>query len=120
MIEEYNFGFIKINGRDYGYDVEVRWTDEILPWHFEERHLIDVKEVKRTIEQKPDTIVIGTGESGLAEVTPKAQEEVRKNSIKLIVDKTEEAVKTFNVLKEDSKEEEGKQEKVIGLFHLTC
>lgn len=120
MIEEYNFGFIKINGKDYNYDVEVRWTDEVLAWPFTARHSIGVEEVRKALEQEPDTIVIGTGESGLAEVTPEAQEEIRKNGIKLIIDKTEEAVKTFNVIKEDSKEEEEKQEKVIGLFHLTC
>jgi hypothetical protein len=120
MIEEYRFGFIKINGKDYDHDVEVKWTDEVLPLIMKERHKIGLEEVKRAINQKPDTIAIGTGESGLVEITPEAQEEVRRNGIKLVIDKTEEAVKTFNVLKEDSKEEEGKQEKVIGLFHLTC
>ena len=120
MIEEYNFGFIKINGKDYNHDVEVRWTDEVLAWPFRERHLIGTEEVKRAIGQKPDTIVIGTGESGLAKVTEEAREEIRRNNIKLIIDRTEEAVKTFNVIKKDSKEEEGKQERVIGLFHLTC
>jgi len=120
VIEEYSFGFIKINGIEYTNDVEVSWTNEILPLVFKERHKIGAEEVKRAIEQKPGTIVIGTGESGLAEVTEEAKQEIEKNGIKLIIDKTEEAVKTFNVLKEDSEEEEGKQEKVIGLFHLTC
>jgi hypothetical protein len=120
VIEEYNFGFIKIDGKDFNYDVEVRWTNEIFPLVFKERHKFGPEEVKRAIGQKPDTIVIGTGESGLAEVTEEAQEEIKNNGIKLIIDKTEEAIKTFNVLKEDSKEEEGEQEKVIGLFHLTC
>lgn len=120
MIEEYNFGFIKINGEDYNYDLEVRWTDEVLAWPFRKRHLIDAEEVRRAVEEKPDTIVIGTGESGLAEVTEEAQKEIRRNNIRLVIDKTEEAVKTFNVIKEDSREEEGKQERVIGLFHLTC
>lgn len=120
MIEEYSFGLIKINGKDFNHDVEVRWTGEVLPLVFKERHKIGIEEVKRAIDQKPDTIVIGTGESGLAEVTTKAKEEIEKNGIKLITDKTEEAVKTFNVLKEDSEEEEGVEEKVIGLFHLTC
>jgi hypothetical protein len=120
MIEEYYFGFIKINGQDFNSDVEVRWTNKVLPWSFKERHKINIGEVKRAIEQKPDTIVIGTGESGLAEVTLEAQKEIEKNGIKLIIDKTEEAVKTFNVIKEESKEEEGLEERVIGLFHLTC
>jgi hypothetical protein len=120
MIEEYKFGFIRINGKDYDHDVEVRWTDEVLPLVMKERHKIDAEEVKKAVDQKPDTIVIGTGESGLAEVTQEAQEEIKNNGIKLIIDKTEDAVRTFNVLKEESEEEEGKQEKVIGLFHLTC
>lgn len=120
MIEEYNFGFIKIDGKDFNNDVEVRWTDEVLPLVFKERHKFGLEEVKRAIDQKPDTIVIGTGESGLAEVTPEAQEEIKRNGIKLVIDKTEEAARTFNVIKEDSEEEKGKQEKVIGLFHLTC
>ena len=112
--------FIKINGIEYTNDVEVRWTNEVLALVFKERHKIGTEEVKRAIEQKPDTIVIGTGESGLAEVTEEAKKEIKKNGIKLIIDKTEEAVKTFNVLKDESEEEEGKQERVIGLFHLTC
>jgi len=120
MIEEYSFGFIKIDGNDYTNDVEVRWTNKVLPLVFKERHKFSLEEVKRAIDQKPDTIVIGTGESGLAEVTPEAKEEIKRKEIKLIIDKTEEAVKTFNVIKEDSKEEEGFEEKVIGLFHLTC
>ena len=89
-------------------------------WFSKERHKFGLEEVKRAIDQKPDTIVIGTGESGLAEVTPEAQEEIKRNGIKLVIDKTEEAARTFNVIKEDSEEEKGKQEKVIGLFHLTC
>jgi len=120
MIEEYKFGFIRINGKDYDYDVEVRWSDEVLPFIMKERHKIDVEEVEKAVDQKPDTIIIGTGESGLAEVTEKAREEIIRKGIKLIIDKTEEAVKTFNVLKEESEEEEGIKEKVIGLFHLTC
>jgi hypothetical protein len=121
MIEEYRFGFIKINGIEYANDVEVRWTNEVLALVFKERHKIGVEEVKRAIEQKPNTIIIGTGESGLAKVTEEAKEKIEKNGIKLIIDKTEEAIKTFNVLKEESEEEEeGVKEKVIGLFHLTC
>lgn len=120
MIEEYKFGFIRINGKNYDHDVEVRWTDEVLPLIIKERHKIDAEEVKKAVEQKPDTIIIGTGESGLTEVTEKAREEIIRKGIKLIIDKTEEAVKTFNVLKEESEEEEGIKEKVIGLFHLTC
>lgn len=120
MINEYHFGSITINGRIYNYDVEVRWSDEILPWRRKESHLIDVEDVQRAVGQEPETIVIGTGESGVAQVTEEAEQFIKGKGIELIIDKTGEAVKTFNIIQEESKEEEGKQEKIIGLFHLTC
>lgn len=120
MIEEYQFGSITINGKTYNHDVEVRWTGEILKWWRKESHIIDVEDVKRATEQCPDTIVIGTGEAGVAQVTDIAQKFIQEKGIKLIIDKTEEAVKTFNIILRDSEIEEGVQNKVIGLFHLTC
>jgi len=119
MIEEYHFGSITIDGKTYTKEVEARWTGEVLYWGKPD-HNIDIDVVKRAVEQKPDTIVIGTGEMGVAKVTSEAKKYIEKNGIKLIIDVTAEAVKTFNIILEESKEEEGKQEKVIGLFHLTC
>ena len=120
MIEEYHFGSITIDGKTYEYDVEVRWTGEVLKWWRGESHVVDTEDVKRAIDQSPDLIIIGTGESGLAKVTERTKEEILSKGIGLIVDKTEEAVKTFNIQKRESEEEEGRQKKVIGLFHLTC
>jgi len=120
VIEEYHFGSIIIDGKTYNQDVEVRWTGEVLKWWRGESHVIDVEDVKRAVEQNPETIIIGTGESGVARVTEEAQKEIKSRGIELIIDLTEEATKTFNIIKEESKEEEGKQRKVIGLFHLTC
>jgi len=117
MIEEYHFGSITILGRNYTHDVEVRWTGDVLDWWRGKSHLINAEDVKRAIEQNPDLIVIGTGESGIAKVTERAKEEILSKGIGLIVDKTEEAVKTFNIQKERAEEEDGKQKKVIGLFH---
>lgn len=120
MIEEYKFGSITINGKTYDYDLEVRWTGEILKWWRKESHVIDIDDVKRALEQNPDTIVIGNGESGVAKVTDRLKQELSSKKIKLIIDHTEQATKTFNIINEDSEEEEGEQSRVIGLFHLTC
>ncbi len=135
MIEEYKFGSITIDGKTYDYDIEVRWTGEILKWWRKESHIIDFGDIQRAIDQNPDTIVVGTGESGLAKVTDRLKQEVKAKRIELIIDRTEQATKTFNIiveehsffstlrfarLNEESQEEEGKQRKVIGLFHLTC
>ncbi|KPJ57418.1 hypothetical protein AMJ49_00560 [Parcubacteria bacterium DG_74_2] len=120
MIEEYNFGSIKIDGKNYGYDIEVRWTGEVLKWQRLESHVFEIPDVKRAVEQNPDTIIFGTGAYGVAKITENCQNFIREKGIKLIIDKTEEAVKTFNIILKESKEQEGEQEKVIGLFHLTC
>jgi len=120
MIEEYHFGSITIDGKTYNHDIEVRWTSKVLEWWRAESHLIDIEDVKRATEQNPDLIVIGTGESGVAKVTEDAQKFIKEKRIELIIDKTGEATRTFNIIKEESEGEEGEQKKVIGLFHLTC
>lgn len=120
MIQEYRFGSIIIDSKTYNYDVEVRWTGEVLFWRRKESHIIDVEDVKGAVEQNPEIVIIGTGESGVAQVTENAQDFIKEKGIELIIDKTREAVKTFNIVKEESEEEEEEQKKAIGLFHLTC
>lgn len=120
MIEEYHFGSISINRKIYHDDVEVRWMGEVLLWQREESHIIGIEDVKRAVEQEPEIIIIGTGQSGIAEATEAAQGFIEGKGIKLIIDRTEEAVRTFNIVCEESLEEEGEQKRVIGLFHLTC
>ena len=92
MIEEYRFGSIVIDGKAYNYDVEVRWTGEILPWPRKESHVVDVEDVKRAIEQNPELIIIGTGESGVAKATGAAEKAIKSKGIELIIDLTEEVL----------------------------
>ncbi|KPJ71698.1 hypothetical protein AMJ50_01005 [Parcubacteria bacterium DG_74_3] len=115
MIEEYRFGIIIINGKRYNYDVEVYWTGEVLSWWRKESHIFNAEDIKRALEKNPDTIILGTGAYGAAKVTEKTQEAIREKGVDLIIDKTEEAVKTFNIILEKEKEN-----KLTGLFHLTC
>ncbi len=91
-----------------------------MSWWRKEGHTVSREDIKRAVEQRPDTIIIGTGESGMVEVREGAEKFIREKGIKLIIDKTPEAVRTFNIINEESEEEEGEQNKVIGLFHLTC
>lgn len=118
MIEEYKLNQVTIDGETYDYDVEVRWDDEVLEWQREEDYAITLEDVMRAIEQKPETIVIGTGELGMSKVSEEAKREIEARGIKLIIDKTEQATRTFNIRKEESEEEEGRMEDVIGLFCL--
>lgn len=120
MIEEYRFGAITIDGKTYNNDVEVHWNEEVSPWQQKERHIIGLEDIARALGQDPEVIVIGTGEQGQASVTEELKEAINQKGVELIVDITEQATKTFNVIKEESVEEEGRQAKVVGLFHITC
>jgi hypothetical protein len=113
MIENYQFGKIKINGEVFDYDVEVRWNKEVLKWRRGESHIIDIEDVKRAVEQNPEKIVIGTGESGIAKATEEAQGFIKEKGVDLVIETTGKAVEVFN-------EEAKKAKRIIGLFHLTC
>jgi len=120
MIEEYKFGHIVVDGKIYRHDIGINWGGEVFDWPRTESHIIDAEDIIDALEQNPETIVIGTGEQGMAQVTERAKQEIQNRGIELVIDKTEQATRTFNIRKEESFEEEGAQEKVIGLFHLTC
>ena len=119
MIEEYKFGLIKINDKEYNYDVEVRWNGQVLLWWRQESHAIDLVDIQGALRQEPDLIIFGTGMQGIAKVTKQAQKEIRSRGIELIINKTDQAVQAFNLIKEKT-EKEKIIKKIIGLFHLTC
>lgn len=120
MINEYHFGTITIDGKVYHCDVEVRWDGEVLEWQRKESHLIDKEDIKRPLDQNPEILIIGTGDSGVAQVSPEAEKEIKERGIKLIVDITGQAVRAFNIINTQSEKEGEKKTRVIGLFHLTC
>ena len=113
MIEEYHFGSIKISGKNYEKDIMIDWEEEVKDWQRKESHLVDIDSVQKALMRFPDVIIIGTGESGVAQVLDDAKQEIEKRGVELIIEETPRAVGAFNDLKTQGK-------KVIGLFHLTC
>jgi len=93
---------------------------EVLEWWRKESHIFAIEDVERAVAQIPGTIILGTGAYGVAKVTEKAKKFIQRKGIRLVIDKTEEAVKAFNAFFEESLAKGKKQNKVIGLFHLTC
>ncbi|MEF8846882.1 MAG: MTH938/NDUFAF3 family protein [Candidatus Paceibacterota bacterium] len=118
MIDHYEFGKIVIDGEIYDYDVEVRWNGKVLKWWRDEGHVFAISDIKRAVEEEPEAIVLGTGANGRAEVSKEARNFIQERKIKLIIDKTKPAIKSFELLAEEGNEKA--PEKVIGLFHLTC
>jgi len=109
MIEAYTFGKIVIDGKAYTNDVII-YKGKITSWWRKTSHNVEPDDIEKYLEQKPEIVVIGTGESGVMEVPEETRQFIEQKGIKLIIQKTGEAVKTFNDLKGNK----------MGMFHLTC
>jgi hypothetical protein len=110
-IDKTEFGKIIIDGRAYDYDVKILPSGKILQrFGPKGSHEICLEEFAEIMKEKPKIIVIGTGQSGVAELEADAKKEIESKGIKLIIEPTPKAIKSFN---------EAAARKA-GLFHLTC
>jgi hypothetical protein len=111
VIDRYSFGSITINGKEYTHDVIVS-GDKVKTWWRNTSHEVTINDVEPILEEKPKTIIFGTGASGVCEVFPQTIEYLEKQKIEVLVMMTPVAVKEFN--------ERSPRPWVVGAFHLTC
>jgi hypothetical protein len=112
MIDSYEFGAIVINERRYSSDVII-YPDKVKDdWWRKEGHQLCIEDLEGVVEENPDVIVVGKGNPGLMRVLPETEEYITSKGIKLIIQSTKEACKTYNQL--------SPSQKVIALLHLTC
>jgi hypothetical protein len=112
VIELYEFGKIRISGKNYTNDVII-YPDRIdSEWWRKQGHALDIDDIQGVIKAKPDVIIIGTGQPGLMRVPDTTLEEIRKKKIEILVMPTEKACKEFNRI--------ASEKKVIACLHLTC
>lgn len=112
-IDDYSFGKIVIDGKSYFKDVIIFPDFVFSPWIREEGHLLLKKDLKKIAEKRPETLIIGTGFSGLMKVPEETLIFLKEKEINPIIFKTENACREFNRLTKNEKS-------VTGAFHLTC
>ena len=115
MIEAYDFGVMVIDGKRYTSDLIVFPEKVLSGWWRREGHELCVEDLKGVFSHSPlpEVLVVGTGYSGLVKVLPEVEKALKERGIKLIVQPTREAYKTFNEFLRAGK-------LVAGAFHLTC
>ena len=111
MIEDYDFGKIKIGGEEYTHDVIIS-SDGVESWQRPDDHWAGIEDVKKIVEKKPKTVIFGTGYSGVAKVPEETKEYLEKLGIEVIIEPTKKACEIFNKLSE--------KQGVIAALHLTC
>jgi len=73
MIESYDFGKIKIDGKIYTRDLIV-FPNEVKEWRRDESHWVGINDLGEIIEKQPKIVIFGTGYSGIMEVSDEAKE----------------------------------------------
>ena len=69
IIENYNFGNIRINDKTYSNDVII-FPEEVLPnWWRQEGHKIHMEDLQEVVKRKPEFLIIGTGYNGVMRVS---------------------------------------------------
>ena len=111
-ITEYRFGSIVIDGKKYNSDVIIYRDRVDSNWWRVEGHSLCEKDIERVIKEKPQVVVVGTGDFGCMSVPDEIERIMRDKDIDLIIQKTEKACRTFNQLR--------KEKDVIACLHLTC
>ncbi|MHA1616606.1 MAG: Mth938-like domain-containing protein [Candidatus Njordarchaeales archaeon] len=113
IIEDYEFGEIKIGGQKYRSDVIV-FPDKVSEdWWRIEGHNLHIEDLWEVIEYKPEILVIGTGYYGRMDVPREVILELEKKGIRVIVAHTREAVEIYNRYLREGR-------KVVAALHLTC
>jgi hypothetical protein len=110
LIQDYDFGSIRINNKEYDNDI-ILLNDRIIPdWWREEGHYLHKSDLEKVLSFEPELLIIGKGFYGRMTV-PKNLE--KQFDFKIISAKTKKATKIYNKkIKSDKK--------IAGAFHLTC
>ncbi len=112
MIEAYDFGRIVIDGKEYTSDVIIYPDHVDGNWWRKEGHRLQVVDIKKAIQEKPEILIIGTGASGLMEVPREVKNRITSRGIRLVVDTTKKACDEYNRLSVAGR--------TIAALHLTC
>ena len=112
MIELYNFGKIIINSEEYHSDIIIYKNSIDDKWWRRESHNLCIEDIKKIMDNKPETLIIGTGYYGLMKVPLELIKYLKSNNIEVIIKKTKAACDEYNTLYQ--------KKNVVAAFHLTC
>ena len=116
-IDKTKFGSITIAGEKYEHDVIIRLNGKVEKRKkklskelYGTSHIISLAEAEYVYEDGAMSLIVGTGQSGMAKLSPEAAVLFQKKRCTVKLLPTPEAIRAWNAT-------EGA---VIGLFHVTC
>jgi len=112
MIEHYFFGKFVIDGKTYESNVRLV-GGRAEPARYLPGHELLLSDITPLIDAKPDYLIIGTGASGVIEVSERIRRVVAEKGIELIVLPTAQACRRYNELLKQNK-------RIAAFLHNTC
>jgi len=116
-INSTRFGSITIEGEKYENDVLIRLGGEVMKRRkklskaiYGTSHVISLDEAQYIFEERAERLIIGTGQTGMIELSDEAADYFRKNNCQVQMLPTPEAIRIWD-------ESDGE---IIALFHVTC
>lgn len=116
-IDGTRFGSITIEGETFRRDVLIRLNGEVKKRKkklskaiYGTSHVVSLEEAKHVYQEGAGRLIVGTGQSGLVELSEEAADCFRRKGCRVELLPTRQAIEAWNAA-------EGA---VIGLFHVTC
>jgi len=102
-----------VSGQNYDKDLIIL-PQEVLPdWWRKEGHALVAEDLNEVFVRRVDTLIVGTGASGMMRIPETTRQTLEKKGIRLIAMITAAAVSVFN-------DRMKRGENLAGAFHLTC
>lgn len=116
-IDKTRFGSITIAGVEYTCDVVIRLDGEVKKRKkklskriFGTSHVVSLDEIKYIYEKGADLLIVGSGQTGMLELSREAARYLKEKHVRLVIKPTPKAVELWN----------DARGAVIGLIHVTC
>jgi len=111
-VDSFRRGQITIDGKRYTSDVIIFPHRVKDGWWRKIGHQVCPEDVEEIVQEKPEILLVGTGEEEMVKVLPETQHYLGEQGIELITQATDEAWQTYNQL--------CSSRKIIAALHLTC
>ncbi|MDP9341351.1 MAG: MTH938/NDUFAF3 family protein [Actinomycetota bacterium] len=110
-IEQYEFGRVRIDGKEYSRDVIVLPGRVVSDWWRKDGHSLVIEDLEEVLDELPEHLVVGTGADGRMRPDPDALEWIRSRGIEVEALSTPEAVRRYEELDPAA---------TAAALHLTC
>jgi len=113
MINNYSFGHMELDGKNYSSDLIIFPDGSINPdWKRKEGHKLDAGDIIGLMDDSPELIVIGTGAYGCMIPSDNLLDTLGKKGIDYVAEPSGKASTLYNEL--------SSVKRVGACFHLTC